>query len=100
MPQTLRAFVAVPIPEAVALFLMQIQARLQLPGRNIRWVAAKNIHLTLKFLGDVDPVASPCNCRPDGCSRRRDGRFFADSKGGGGFPGPSPCAYTLGWVGG
>ena len=55
MPQNLRAFVAVPIPDAVALFLMQIQGRLQLPGRNIRWVAAKNIHLTLTFLGDVDP---------------------------------------------
>lgn len=56
MPKTLRAFVAVPIPEAVAFFLTQIQARLGLPEKNIRWVAAKNIHLTLTFLGDIDPL--------------------------------------------
>ena len=55
MPKRLRAFVAVPIPDSVAIFLQQVQARIQLPVINIRWVAEKNIHLTLKFLGDIDP---------------------------------------------
>ncbi len=55
MQKTLRAFVAAPIPDAVAVFLQQIQARLQSPKMKIRWVATTNIHLTLKFLGDIDP---------------------------------------------
>ncbi|MBC2710611.1 MAG: RNA 2',3'-cyclic phosphodiesterase [Desulfosarcina sp.] len=59
MQKTLRAFVAVPIPDAVAVFLQQIQVRLQSPGMNVRWVATKNIHLTLKFLGDIDPSRVP-----------------------------------------
>ncbi|WP_319409617.1 RNA 2',3'-cyclic phosphodiesterase [uncultured Desulfosarcina sp.] len=59
MQQTLRAFVAVMVPDAVAVFIRQVQAQLQLPGMNIRWVAAKNIHLTLKFLGDMDPSRVP-----------------------------------------
>jgi 2'-5' RNA ligase len=59
MPTRLRAFVAVPIPGAVAVFLRQIQSRIQLPVTDIRWVAQKNIHLTLKFLGDIDPSRVP-----------------------------------------
>lgn len=59
MQKTFRAFVAVPIPDAVAVFLQQVQARLHFPGRNIRWVATENIHLTLKFLGDIDPSRVP-----------------------------------------
>lgn len=59
MPQALRAFVAVPIPDAVAAFLKEIQRRLQSPGMSIRWVSTRNIHLTLKFLGDIDPARVP-----------------------------------------
>ena len=55
MQKTLRAFVAVPIPDAVAAFLQQIQVRLHAPEMKIRWVAPTNIHLTLKFFGDIDP---------------------------------------------
>jgi RNA 2',3'-cyclic 3'-phosphodiesterase len=55
----LRAFVAVPISDAVAVFLRQLQAQIQLPAANIRWVTAENIHLTLKFLGDIDPSRVP-----------------------------------------
>lgn len=62
MKKTLRLFIAVPIPDAVVRFLKNMRAALQHPGMNIRWVPVENIHLTLKFLGDleaasVDPVA-------------------------------------------
>jgi 2'-5' RNA ligase len=86
LPQTLRAFVAVPIPEAVALFLMQIQARLQLPGRNIRWVAAKNIHLTLKFLGDVEPSRVPAIAAQMDAAAEMTAAFSLTAKGVGVFP--------------
>ena len=54
MPPVLRAFVAIPIPEMVTDFLQRIQKRLDLPGVNVRWVKTANIHLTLKFLGDIE----------------------------------------------
>lgn len=55
MPQSLRVFIAVSIPDPVARFLRGVQAQLQLPATDVRWLAVENIHLTLKFLGDVDP---------------------------------------------
>ncbi|MBR9986438.1 MAG: RNA 2',3'-cyclic phosphodiesterase [Desulfosarcina sp.] len=86
MPKTLRAFVAVPIPDAVALFLMQIQAQLQLPKRNIRWVAAKNIHLTLKFLGDIDPSRVPAVAAQMDAAANATAAFSLTAKGVGVFP--------------
>ncbi len=86
MPKTLRAFIAVPIPDAVALFMMQIQARLQLPGMNIRWVAAKNIHLTLKFLGDIDPSRVPAVTAQMDAAAGVTAAFSLKVKGVGGFP--------------
>lgn len=59
MGRTLRLFVAVPIPEAVAVFLERIQRRIGLPKANLRWVKARNIHLTLRFLGDIDAAQIP-----------------------------------------
>lgn len=59
MSKTLRAFIAVPIPEAVTAFLQQVQHRLQEQRMNIRWVAAKNSHLTLKFLGEIEASLVP-----------------------------------------
>lgn len=55
----LRIFVAVPIPDAVADFLGQVQTRLRSSAMKIRWVATRNIHLTLKFLGEIDPSRIP-----------------------------------------
>jgi 2'-5' RNA ligase len=54
MQKTLRAFIAVPIPDAVVAFLRKVQEQLQSSGLNLRWVVTDNIHLTLKFLGDID----------------------------------------------
>ena len=59
MPETLRAFIAVPMPDAVTAFLKDVQTRLRANRLNIRWVPAQNVHLTLKFLGDIDPSMVP-----------------------------------------
>lgn len=56
MPKTLRAFIAIPIPEPVAAFMQQIQSQLQARRLDCRWPAAENIHLTLKFLGNIEPT--------------------------------------------
>jgi len=81
-----RAFVAVVVPDEVVVFLRQIQAQLQLPGMNIRWVAAKNIHLTLKFLGDIDPSRVPEVAAQMDAAAGRAPSFSLAAKGVGVFP--------------
>ena len=54
----LRTFVAVEIPSQVQKQIQQATESLRKElGRSlIRWVPAQNIHVTLKFLGDVSPA--------------------------------------------
>ena len=56
MTQAIRCFVAIEIPDAVQGRLAQIQEKLRRQIEKGSWVKPSNIHLTLKFLGDVDPV--------------------------------------------
>ena len=51
----IRAFIAIDLPDDVQECLRQVsdQLQAQLSGIPVRWVAPENIHLTLKFLGDV-----------------------------------------------
>ncbi|WP_372677583.1 RNA 2',3'-cyclic phosphodiesterase [Desulfosarcina sp.] len=97
MPKTLRAFVAVPIPDAVSRFLMQVQARLPLPRGSIRWVAAKSIHLTLKFLGDIDPSHVPAVAAQMDATAGVTAAFSLTAKGLGVFPDPRQARVL--WVG-
>ncbi len=86
MQQTLRAFVAVMVPDEVAVFLRQVQTQVQLPGMNIRWVATKNIHLTLKFLGDIDSSRIPEVAAQMDAAAGMIGPFSLAAKGVGVFP--------------
>jgi 2'-5' RNA ligase len=54
----LRSFIAVEIPSEIQSALARSTTSLQkaLPKPLIRWVAPQNVHLTLKFLGDVSPA--------------------------------------------
>ena len=55
--QYVRAFIAIELPGAVRRGLWEIGRSLQSgPIRTIKWVPESNMHLTLKFLGDV-PVS-------------------------------------------
>lgn len=51
----IRAFIAIDLSEEIQHCLDEVirDYQTQLPNAPIRWVAASNIHLTLKFLGDV-----------------------------------------------
>jgi 2'-5' RNA ligase len=53
--ETIRAFIAIPLPATLLDKLAALQRRLerQVPPRSVRWVRAEGIHLTLKFLGDT-----------------------------------------------
>ncbi len=51
----LRAFIAIDLPEELINRLRDVSNELseQFAGDPIRWVAAENMHITLKFFGDV-----------------------------------------------
>lgn len=53
MVDTLRAFVAFKPPDEILHHARQLQEQLKARGMKLRWVRPENIHLTLKFLGDM-----------------------------------------------
>ncbi len=53
----LRAFIAVEIPLVIRQTVHNVTSNLRIgTGALIRWVPTENIHLTLKFLGDISPA--------------------------------------------
>ena len=54
----MRLFVAIPIPETVKREALRWQEELRAiaPGDGIRWAGSEQFHLTLKFLGEVQPA--------------------------------------------
>jgi RNA 2',3'-cyclic 3'-phosphodiesterase len=86
MLQPLRVFIAVPIPRGLAFFLKNIQAQLQSPGMDVRWLMTKNIHLTLKFLGDIERTRVPAvTARMDAAAGQMPS-FRLNARGVGVFP--------------
>ncbi|MDL2275329.1 hypothetical protein LJC22_04290, partial [Desulfosarcina sp. OttesenSCG-928-G10] len=63
MPGPIRAFIAISLPETLRGDLRQVQTTLASEDADVRWVRPEQIHLTLKFLGDIDPsqVAGICS---------------------------------------
>jgi len=53
-----RSFIAIELPAAIQNAIAEQTASLKssLPKSLIRWVAPRNVHLTLKFLGEVAPA--------------------------------------------
>jgi len=50
---TIRSFIAVPLETALRNAVGEWQQEFRATGADVRWVAATNLHFTLKFLGDV-----------------------------------------------
>ncbi|MCZ6512618.1 MAG: RNA 2',3'-cyclic phosphodiesterase [Nitrospinae bacterium] len=55
----MRTFIAIDIPPSVVKAITVIQNRFKSLGLHASWVRPGNIHLTLKFLGDIDPNQVP-----------------------------------------
>jgi RNA 2',3'-cyclic 3'-phosphodiesterase len=51
----IRTFIAIELPETIQQQLVLISKQLQavMPAGSVRWVAVQNIHITLKFLGEI-----------------------------------------------
>ncbi len=61
MAGLIRTFIAIELEEVQHRALRDVQTRLirERAARDVRWVAPDNIHLTLKFLGDVESGSLP-----------------------------------------
>ncbi|HEY2068555.1 MAG TPA: RNA 2',3'-cyclic phosphodiesterase [Rhizomicrobium sp.] len=86
----MRLFVAIPVPGLVAQSLMLMQGGV--PGA--RWSEQDNLHLTLRFIGEVD--GRDAETIDDALSAIDSPRFSLSLKGVGEFGGKSPHAL---WVG-
>jgi 2'-5' RNA ligase len=86
MKQSVRTFVAVSISDAVRDRAAELIERLQAAPADVKWVEPANMHLTLKFLGEV-----PLNEIPRVCERVALGAaeiepFELQLRGAGAFP--------------
>jgi len=55
----MRSFIAIDIPAAIKSSIDDVIRTVSGDARGIRWVSTENIHLTLKFLGDVSDDLVP-----------------------------------------
>jgi 2'-5' RNA ligase len=67
--KTIRSFIAIPLSPEVTRATIRLIERLRQPDDGIKWVPTDNLHLTLKFLGEVDNTELPgvCNALRDIC---------------------------------
>lgn len=50
----MRAFVAIDLARDIRVELAKLQERLRSSGSDVKWVEPSHIHITLKFLGDIN----------------------------------------------
>ncbi len=55
----MRSFIAIELSEELKETLHRIQEKLKSSGADVKWVEPKNIHLTLKFLGEINDKELP-----------------------------------------
>jgi RNA 2',3'-cyclic 3'-phosphodiesterase len=55
----MRTFIAIPLPPEGRKLLAALQETLRAFRADVKWTAPASIHLTLKFLGEIDPAALP-----------------------------------------
>lgn len=50
----MRTFIAIDVSDQIREALGRVEAHLKYAGADVKWVKPENIHLTLKFLGEID----------------------------------------------
>jgi 2'-5' RNA ligase len=86
-----RLFVAIDLPDSIKAALAGLDPKLS----GVRWVSAKQMHLTLGFFGNVPPTA--LDDLQERLSAIRFGSFFLPVQGLGAFPAKGPPKII--WIG-
>ena len=55
----IRSFIAIELPPQIKARIEEIQNKLKSSGSDVRWTRPEGIHLTLKFLGNVEQERIP-----------------------------------------
>lgn len=98
MPELWRLFVAVPLPDTLRADLAEQVAALHADAPDgIRWVDPESWHLTLAFLGDMDPARVPALTAALREAVAPIPAFTASIRGIGAFPRPSSARVI--WLG-
>jgi RNA 2',3'-cyclic 3'-phosphodiesterase len=94
----IRAFIAIEIPPALReqIAVQSLALKKALPV-GIRWAAPQNIHLTLKFLGDIAPTSLPNLNHALAAITAQQTTFDISVGGFGVFP--SPKSPRILWIG-
>jgi 2'-5' RNA ligase len=92
-----RTFICLELPEAVRVQAEELQRRLASLGDKIRWVNPRNLHLTLRFLGEISRSQVETVCLAVRCAAARVEAFSIHLSGTGSFPSPRrPRAFWIG----
>ncbi|HMK60356.1 MAG TPA: RNA 2',3'-cyclic phosphodiesterase [Dissulfurispiraceae bacterium] len=82
----MRSFIAIEIPESVRVALKDVIKIMAVDSGGVRWVQPANIHLTLKFLGEVrDDIVPEIACRLELIGKNHS-PFEIEASGAGAFP--------------
>ncbi len=85
--ETWRTFIAVELPDKVRLAAAGLRGQLPQQAQPlVRWVAPENIHITLRFLGDVVPARAVEVAGRLADVAARSGRLSLKASGAGAFP--------------
>ena len=82
----IRTFIAVDLPQEIKMEIDKMIAGFRQLNANIRWVKAANLHLTLRFLGDIPEEAIPPLAENIKGNTQGFGRFDLSLSGLGAFP--------------
>jgi 2'-5' RNA ligase len=93
----IRAFLAIELPDALRPGLTQVQEELKRSRADVRWVPVGNIHLTLKFFGNVPEDEIDALVRAARTATAAAAPLQLQVTGAGAFP--SPNAPRVVWLG-
>lgn len=90
-PELWRTFIAIELPHPLRKKLAEVRYRLPVgPAKAIRWIPPDGIHLTLRFLGDIEPSRVPAIAERVAAAAAQTGRFWLELAGTGAFPPSGP----------
>jgi 2'-5' RNA ligase len=93
----IRTFIAAELAPAVRRRAAELTSTLAVPSLKVKWVSPENMHLTLKFLGDVPREKTAAVCEAVADAVREVPAFEAECAGAGAFPTPArPRTIWLG----
>ena len=97
MSSTLRTFIAVPVAPELASRARVLIDKLRLSTAKAKWVEAKNLHWTIKFLGDIELRETAAICKAVSAAVAPFTPFDVEASGAGAFPDPArPRTVWLG----